>query len=72
MKKKIIIFGAGPSGLATAYGIKKNNIDLEIEVFEKKNQVGGLAGSIKYQNDSVDYGPHRLSIQNTRIKTLSC
>ena len=43
-KPKVIILGAGPSGLSTAYGIKKNYAKYK-EFYEKKNKVGGLGGS---------------------------
>ena len=69
-KSKIIILGAGPSGLSTAYGVKKNS-SIDVEIFEKKNKVGGLAGSLSLDNDYIDYGPHRLSIQNLKIKTIA-
>jgi len=69
-KSKIIILGAGPSGLSTAYGVKKNS-STDVEIFEKKNKVGGLAGSFSLDNDCIDYGPHRLSIQNLEIKTIA-
>jgi len=36
MKKKILILGAGPSGLSVAYGAKKNNSEIDIKVIEKK------------------------------------
>ena len=67
---RVCIIGAGPSGLSTAYGVKKNS-SIEIEVFEKKNQVGGLAGSFILNNDIIDYGPHRLSVQNKQIKNIA-
>mgnify|MGYP000851184999 FL=1 len=71
MKKKILILGAGPSGLSVAYGAKKNNSEIDIKVIEKKNQVGGLAGSFKSGDDFIDYGPHRLSVQNSIIKSIA-
>ena len=67
---KIIILGAGPSGLSTAYGVKKNS-EIDIEIYEKKNKVGGLAGSFSIDKDIVDYGPHRLAIQNPQIKKIA-
>tara|TARA_B100000989_G_scaffold298943_1_gene291247 strand:+ start:6036 stop:7442 length:1407 start_codon:yes stop_codon:yes gene_type:complete len=69
-KNKIIIFGAGPSGLSTAYGVKKNSPQ-DIEMFEKKSSVGGLAGSFIMDKDFIDYGPHRLAIQNLKIKQIA-
>ena len=42
---KFILLGSGPCGLATAFGFAKQNID--VEVYESKNKVGGLGGSEK-------------------------
>ena len=70
MRKNIIILGAGPSGLSVAYGVK-NNPEIEIEIIEKKDQVGGLAGSFRSEDDFIDYGPHRLAVQNEIIKSIA-
>ena len=67
---KVIILGAGPSVLSTEYGVKKNS-HIDIQIFEKKNKVGGLAGSFEIGNDIIDYGPHRLAIQNPQIKNIA-
>ena len=53
MTKKILVLGAGPSGLSIAYGVKKNNPEIDIKIIEKKNQVGGLAGSFKSKDDFI-------------------
>ena len=37
----------------------------------KKKKVGGLAGSFEIGNDIIDYGPHRLAIQNPQIKNIA-
>ena len=71
MKKNILILGAGPSGLSVGYGVKKNNPEINIEIIEKKNQVGGLAGSFRSNDDFIDYGPHRLAVQNETIKSIA-
>ena len=71
MKKNILILGAGPSGLSVGYGVKKNNPNIDIKIIEKKSKVGGLAGSFKSQDDFIDYGPHRLSVQNKVIKSIA-
>ena len=42
MTKKIIILGAGPCGLATAFGLSNKNY--KADVYEAQNQVGGLGG----------------------------
>ena len=38
---------------------------------KKKNQVGGLAGSFRSNDDFIDYGPHRLAVQNETIKSIA-
>ena len=56
-----IIIGAGPSGIGVACGIKELRIKNKTIILEKKNKVGGLAGSFKVDNDIIDFGPHRLA-----------
>ena len=45
MIKKIIILGAGPCGLATAFGLSNKNY--KVDLYEARNQVGGLGSSEK-------------------------
>lgn len=40
MKYDVIIIGAGPGGIFTAYELIKNNKDLKIAVFEEGNELG--------------------------------
>ena len=59
--KKIIILGAGPTGIAL--GIKLlNRYDLRADVLiiEEKAYVGGMASSFEYEGLHFDYGSHRL------------
>ena len=56
-----IIIGAGPSGIGVACGIKELRKKNKTIILEKKNKVGGLAGSFKVDNDIIDFGPHRLA-----------
>jgi len=57
-KKKVIILGAGLTGLSTAYHLKRYHIDTEI--FEKEQKAGGLCGS-KYIGDfTFDCDGHLL------------
>jgi protoporphyrinogen oxidase len=66
MKKKIIIIGAGPAGLAAAVEFKKNNL-FNITIIEKSNTVGGLARTVKLGNNLFDIGPHRFFTKNDEI-----
>ncbi len=45
MKTKVIVIGAGFTGLAAAYDLARQG--LEVEVFEADNDVGGLAGTFE-------------------------
>jgi protoporphyrinogen oxidase len=69
-KKKIIILGAGSTGLSVALGLSEE-LKKDCVILEKKIKVGGLAGSFNCNNDIVDYGPHRLSIENPKIKNIA-
>ena len=70
MKKKdeFVIIGAGPSGLAAAYELQKQN--KKIDIFEKSKSLGGLARSIKFKKCIFDIGPHRFFTLNDEIDAL--
>lgn len=56
--KKIIIIGAGPTGLAAAYRLKELGYD-NFKVYEQKSYVGGLCASFKDDNGFIwDLGGH--------------
>ena len=58
LKKKIIVLGAGLSGLSCAYELSKSGF--EVTVIEKESSVGGLARSFKDGDFTCDFGPHRF------------
>lgn len=58
-KKKIVILGAGITGLVTAYYFSKNK-DFEVILIEKNPSVGGLSSSFTHKEFTLDYGPHKL------------
>ncbi|MEW6556599.1 MAG: FAD-dependent oxidoreductase [Elusimicrobiota bacterium] len=53
---KVLILGAGITGLSCALKLAENGID--IEILEEKLYVGGLAASVKIDGNTFDYGPH--------------
>lgn len=65
MFKKIVVLGAGLSGLSTAYKLSNNGFD--VTLIEKDEQVGGLAKTFHKQNYSYDLGPHRFVTTNENI-----
>ena len=52
--KKNVILGAGLTGLSTGYK-QKNTI-----IFEKENEIGGLARTEKFDGFKFDLGGHRF------------
>lgn len=61
-KEDILILGAGPAGMACAMELHKAG--LVCTIIEKNKQVGGLAKTLEFQEDSLlfrtDIGPHRF------------
>ena len=56
--KKVVILGAGISGLAVAE--KLSSQDYAVDVIEKSHQVGGICASFQHNNFVLDYGPHKF------------
>jgi UDP-galactopyranose mutase len=65
MKEKIIIIGAGISGLTTAYFLKK-----PYEILEEKSYAGGLCASFYEDNFVFDCSGHFIHIKNKEIKKM--
>ncbi|MEM2956638.1 MAG: NAD(P)-binding protein, partial [Candidatus Pacearchaeota archaeon] len=68
IKKEILILGAGPAGIATAFELYKS--DKHFIVIEKNDQVGGLARTFRYGDFITDVGPHRFFSQNQYLYNL--
>lgn len=66
----IVILGAGPSGLACAYEILKNNKKNKVLILEKDKTVGGLCKNYKINNNIFDPGGHRFSTKITEVNDL--
>ena len=61
-KKKFLILGAGPAGLAAAFELQKSSKSFVL--VEKNDTVGGLSRTIQYGEFKTDVGPHRFFSQN--------
>lgn len=57
-KFRIAIIGAGASGLSTAYELQK--LGFIVDVYEKSNQLGGLAGAINLSKGKIDCFYHHI------------
>ena len=61
-KKKVIILGAGLTGLSAAWHLQKKGIDCLI--FEKENKAGGLCRSKSLSGFTFDYDGHVLHFKH--------
>lgn len=64
---KIVILGAGPTGLSAAYHLEKKGF-FDYKIFEKEETVGGLCRSIQHDGFTFDYTGHLLHIGDTYFK----
>lgn len=65
MGKKVVILGAGLTGLTAAY--KLSSMDIDVEIIEREKKYGGLAKSFKHNNYIFDYGPHAFHTKNKKV-----
>ncbi|MDD5133651.1 MAG: FAD-dependent oxidoreductase [Candidatus Nanoarchaeia archaeon] len=63
--KNVLILGGGVSGLSSAYLLSKNGYN--VEVIEKTGSLGGVSGSFKHKEFTLDYGPHKIYTQMPNI-----
>ena len=57
-KKRVAIIGAGASGLSCAHYLIKHGID--VDIYEKSNQLGGLASATSLSKGKIDTFYHHL------------
>lgn len=69
MKKKVIIIGAGPAGLSTAYELNKSK-DFDITILELEKFVGGISRTAYYNGNRMDVGGHRFFTKVERVSDL--
>jgi len=67
-KKRIIILGAGLSGLSAAWYLQKKN--RECLIFEKEHEAGGLCRSKKISGFTFDYDGHLLHFRHRHTFNL--
>jgi protoporphyrinogen/coproporphyrinogen III oxidase len=70
MKKHIIILGAGISGLATVWNLKKKHPDIRLTVIEKSSRAGGWIQTIEKEGFLFEQGPRSCRSSGTGLATL--
>ncbi|MFH1784741.1 MAG: FAD-dependent oxidoreductase [bacterium] len=71
---KVIIAGAGLTGLSTAYHLQlagRGKDSLSCEVFEASKVAGGLCASVKKDGFTFDYTGHILHLRNDYTRKLA-
>ena len=63
--KKIIVLGAGITGLSTAWRLSGQGF--EVTVLDCSDKTGGLCSSFKYDGFLLDYGPHKIYTQLPQV-----
>lgn len=71
MPLKIKIIGAGISGLACAYHLKKYRTKAETSLYEAEDKIGGLCGSYQEKGFTFDYSGHLLHLSTRSGKALA-
>ena len=67
-KKKVLIIGAGPAGLASGYMLSRDGI--ETVVCEKGDTVGGISRTVEKEGFRYDLGGHRFFTKNAEVFAL--
>ncbi|MBR5116078.1 MAG: FAD-dependent oxidoreductase, partial [Lachnospiraceae bacterium] len=67
---KLIILGAGLSGISLAYFLQEHPRIDEIVILEKDDSIGGLCRSIKKDGYTYDIGPHILFSKDKEMLNL--
>lgn len=71
MKKRIVILGAGISGLTLAWYLKKKHRDtIDIAILEKEKRVGGWIKTTKKEGFLFEQGPQSCRPSGTGVHTL--
>lgn len=71
MKKNVIIVGAGPAGLTTAYCLlKENKEDYNVVILEQDNVIGGISKTIDFSGYRMDTGIHRFFTKNEDVEKI--
>ena len=67
-RKKLVVIGAGPTGITAAFYAQKKGF--EVTLLEKEKYIGGKCASIKRNNFIGDFGPHAYHPLSKEINSL--
>ena len=64
--KKVIIIGAGPAGLTTAYEFLTRT-SIKAIVLEQSESMGGISRTVNFKGNRIDIGGHRFFSKSQRV-----
>ena len=68
--EKVIIIGAGPAGLSTAYKLLKSGKSIEVLILESSQYTGGISRTHIFENNHMDLGGHRFFTKSSEVMDL--
>lgn len=66
--KTVLILGAGPAGLTTAYEILRTTNEFDVVIVDKNESVGGLCRTFCHNKNYIDAGGHRYFTKFEKVK----
>lgn len=67
-KKRVVILGAGPSGLAAAYELlNRAGSQYEVIILEQSDNVGGMQRTVTHQGNYMNLAGHRLHSEYSTV-----
>ena len=64
---KVAVIGAGPAGLSFADKLKNLDKNIQIDIYEKSNFIGGISKTINYKDNRIDIGGHRFFSKSDEV-----
>ncbi len=68
--KKVLIIGAGPAGLTTAYKLLESGEEVDVTILESSDVIGGISRTYNYKGNRMDIGGHRFFSKDQRVIDL--
>ncbi len=66
--EKVIIIGAGPAGLTSAYELLRRAPEkYDVVILEGSSEIGGISRTVKYNGNRMDIGGHRFFSKDREV-----
>lgn len=66
----VVIIGAGPAGLSSAYELQRRGSTLGIRVLEASDKIGGISRTECHDGDRFDIGGHRFFTKVPEVRRM--